>query len=131
MSRYFLIAGEGDVRDISFRQHSLHQPEKGSFSYHVVVGDEKWGWVTRHDSMPFRGWSAFSMYWINQRDAAMEGRPLEECLAAHKAEREEELSYARGETQTSKRSLEKVDGFRSRMAAATYIVKTYGYWKNN
>lgn len=131
MSRYFLIAGKDDVRDITFRRHSMHTPEDGTYAYSVFVGDERWGVVTRLDSMPQRGWRALTMRFINQRDEGIQGLNLEELKALMKVRLDEDLAYSKGETKTSKKSLDSVDGFMSRWAAATYIIKTFGYWSNS
>lgn len=109
MSKYFLIAGENDVRDISFRKK--HR-SSGLVWYRLYVGEEQWGMVSKIDGHP--GWSASSWNWPE----GYEMRSIEQRIA-------DDVSMEPNQLQ----ALLHVPGFVSRMAAATYIIKHYGYWK--
>lgn len=110
MSRYFLIAGEGDVRDISFRKKQSHG---GLVTYRLYVGEEQWGMVARYNKRI--GWSASSWNWP-------EGYQMRSI--------EQRMADERDQGPRQEHSLLHVEGFISRMAAATYIIKHHGYWKN-
>jgi hypothetical protein len=118
MSQWFLIAGPGDIRDISFRRHSLHGSSEGVRAYRVFVGTEEWGFV--YYGYSYTGWEAFS---YNRPKASTPAEYLEEMRA-------QRLKRKAGDFRTD-RSLDHVKGFGTRRAAAAYIVKTYGYWENN
>jgi hypothetical protein len=117
MSSWFLLAAPGDARDISFTRHSLHEPAKGIRAYTVKVGDEAWGFVYSSDNEKWSGWQACS---YNTPQYAT----VEEAMQALRPD-PNPTDYK------SKKSLQMVKGFRSRRAAATYIVKHWGYWESN
>lgn len=122
MSKYFLIAGPRDVRDITFERWG----RKGA--YRVRVGGEAWGVVSQDTHS---GWTATSHYMQRPWLAGTELPPADDVRARLAARRAEDDAYEEGKTYTHSRSLVSVNGFASRMAAATYIIKTFGYWKNN
>jgi hypothetical protein len=111
VSKYFLIVGDGDVRDISFRKK--HRSSDGSLVwYRLYVGEEQWGMVAKLDDRS--GWSASSWNWPE----GYEMRSIEQTIA------DEQDQSARPDL-----ALLHVPGFITRMAAATYIIKHHGYWK--
>ncbi|MEV8544524.1 hypothetical protein [Streptomyces sp. NPDC051572] len=120
MIGWFLIVAPGEARDIKFRRHSLHSPADGIRAYSVIVGDEAWGFVYYGDHQQWNGWQAFSYNYSTPKYATSE-----EALKALLPPESEPADFK------SEKSLQKVKGFLTRRAAATYIIKHWGYWESN
>lgn len=117
MTRHFLVAGPGDVRDISFREKRKlgAGDESPSVMYSVYVGAERWGTVATLDGKSWEGCSYAGFDNPDRKPASLPGG------------RSDENTY-RIDPREATRTMR---GFGSRRAAAAHVVKHHGYWENN
>jgi hypothetical protein len=101
------LVHDGTVRDITFRKK---QRQGDLVMYRVYVGDEEWGMVSWYH--PRIGWTANSFNFPKGRSLA--------DIDADEHDRSPRPDLA----------LRSVRGFRTREAAATYIIKHHGHWKD-
>lgn len=111
-----VIRETGEVRDISFKRYQKF--DDGGGIYLVFLGDLRLGQVTWLGSW-FDGWDAVS-YRDYDKMTRRQAKHLEKFGVVTKPE-----------DIRPNDPMHRVDGFKTRRAAAVFLVRHWGFWKGN